>query len=128
MYKATKLTLYGICSSSFLLQFIHSFVYLCTFLLVNILTCTCTLVLTYMSMNLQYLYLPTYWLIYLLTYCFYMFVFLKGWRLRKDYFLIKPTDSTKKDVRSVLSWVCLPTVFVHIAHSEFKSNWFFQSS
>ncbi|XP_020912365.1 PX domain-containing protein kinase-like protein [Exaiptasia diaphana] len=27
-----------------------------------------------------------------------------GWRLRKDYFLIKPTDSTKKDVRSILSW------------------------
>ncbi|KAK3739521.1 hypothetical protein QZH41_016193 [Actinostola sp. cb2023] len=27
-----------------------------------------------------------------------------GWRLRKDYFLIKPTDTSKKDVRNILTW------------------------
>lgn len=28
-----------------------------------------------------------------------------GWRLRRQYFLIKPTDPTKKDQRSILTWV-----------------------
>ncbi|XP_078342522.1 PX domain-containing protein kinase-like protein isoform X2 [Oculina patagonica] len=27
-----------------------------------------------------------------------------GWRLRKQFFLIKPTDPTKKDFRSILTW------------------------
>ncbi|XP_031561283.1 PX domain-containing protein kinase-like protein [Actinia tenebrosa] len=27
-----------------------------------------------------------------------------GWRLRKSYFLIKPTDPSKKDVRHILTW------------------------
>lgn len=27
-----------------------------------------------------------------------------GWRLRKQFFLIKPTDPTKKDVRNILTW------------------------
>jgi len=28
-----------------------------------------------------------------------------GWRLRKQFFLIKPTDPTKKDIRNILTWV-----------------------
>ncbi|XP_020616802.1 PX domain-containing protein kinase-like protein [Orbicella faveolata] len=27
-----------------------------------------------------------------------------GWRLRKQFFLIKPTDPTKKDIRNILTW------------------------
>ena len=28
-----------------------------------------------------------------------------GWRIRKQFFPIKPTDPTKKDVRNILTWV-----------------------
>ena len=31
--------------------------------------------------------------------------FVSGWRLRKQFFLIKPTDPTKKDIRNILTWV-----------------------
>ena len=31
--------------------------------------------------------------------------YVSGWRLRKQFFLIKPTDPTKKDIRNILTWV-----------------------
>lgn len=31
--------------------------------------------------------------------------FFSGWRIRKQFFLIKPTDPTKKNVRNILTWV-----------------------
>ena len=34
-----------------------------------------------------------------------LFLHPSGWRLRKQFFLIKPTDPTKKDVRNILTWV-----------------------
>ncbi|EDO48255.1 predicted protein [Nematostella vectensis] len=29
-----------------------------------------------------------------------------GWRIHKSYFLIKPTDASKKDIRNMLTWTC----------------------
>ena len=31
--------------------------------------------------------------------------YIPGWRIRKQFFLIKPTDPSKKDVRNILTWV-----------------------
>ena len=33
--------------------------------------------------------------------------YIPGWRIRKQFFLIKPTDPSKKDVRNILTWVII---------------------